>query len=126
MSELHELFGFGWSDISYIVSAATGLGSFLLGFWYQSNKNKKEQELNREQEHQERAERDQEIQKRLYELQENQLDSNEKLIDATNRLYEQIGKQSASMGNRIDRVVVEVDDHETRITKLEKLKKVGI
>lgn len=133
VSKLHELFNISWSDWDYIISGATALITFFLGLFYQARKNHKEQEQERAVERQERAKRDEQIQQRLYELQENQLDSNEKLIDATNRLYEQIGKQSESMGNqiseqgeRIEEVADEVDDHETRITKLEKFRLLGV
>ena len=122
MSKLHGILGLNWGEWSAIASIASAVIGFIIGLLA-----KVLGRLNA------MDKRNSDVEERNYQMSERQIEMNQRIIDSNDRVNETITKQHnefmnriVQQDNRIDRVVDEIGDHETRITRLEKLKKAGI
>lgn len=122
MSELHGFLGLNWGEWSAIFSIISVFIGFIIGLLTKVLGRLSQMDK-----------RNAEVEERNYQMSERQIEMNQRIIDSNDRVNETITKQHnefmnriVQQDNRIDRVVDEIDDHESRITKLEKLKKAGI
>lgn len=118
---MHELFGLSWGEWSAIATIISGIFGVIITLLAKALGKLARIEK-----------RNAEVEERNYEMSERQIEMNQRMIDSNDRFNETVANQHkdfmdkvVKQDNRIDQVVTEVDDHENRISKLEKYRLKG-
>lgn len=118
---MHELLGLNWGEWSAIASIASAVIGFIIGLLAKVLGRLSAMDK-----------RNADVEERNYEMSERQIEMNQRIIDSNDRFNETVANQHkdfmdkvVKQDNRIDQVVTEVDDHENRISKLEKYRLKG-